>query len=601
MLFLWENLGINDIMLLTSRGENQVNYKVLYRKYRPTDFDNLVGQDYTKKMLTNIIESGKIGHAYIFTGPRGTGKTSSAKLFAKAINCLDSKNGNPCGKCTNCEQFATSPDIIEIDAASNNGVDEMRELIDNVKLAPTSMKYKVYIIDEVHMLSASAFNALLLTLEEPPSHVVFILATTDIQKVPITILSRCQRFDFRPIDNKHLIERLTYVSKEENIDITPEALQEIAFISAGGMRDALSILDQVAADNEKVDVDTVIANFGTISGERIKDFVRNFLDDNVSEVLAFLNDVCNKGVYYSVFLEKLILELRNTAIDIKLGKLNYNFDMIYDLILELNGCLSNINININPYTLIEMAILKYLKPGDSKVSTTNSEISDEKNISREINGEIAYDNEENISREINEENAYDNEENISREIKREEAGSSYKAVEVQLELDQASESGDSSSKKPISDNFIKIRVNNCFAEANKESKQMFMDKWKDLLDHLAVSDMYMMSLLADCVVEAASSKYVIISSKVDSTNALINSSIKEVETLFMNLYNIDCRFVALTNDQWLTVKDEYINNLKNKVPYTLIDEEFEETLLDDNDELSKLAMEIFGSDNIEFE
>ena len=220
-----------------------MEYKVLYRKYRPQDFDSVVGQEYTTTLLKNIVKDDKISHAYIFTGPRGTGKTSSAKIFARAINCLDSKDGNPCNKCQNCKIANENPDIIEIDAASNNSVDDIRDLIENSRLAAAVSKYKVYIIDEFHMLSTSAFNALLLTLEEPPSNVVFILATTDIQSVPITVLSRCQRFDFRPISNEDIVERLKFVCKKEKIKISDEALDEISYMSNGGLRDALSILD----------------------------------------------------------------------------------------------------------------------------------------------------------------------------------------------------------------------------------------------------------------------------------------------------------------------------------------------------------------------
>ena len=222
-----------------------MNYKVLYRKYRPNNFDSLIGQKHVVEILKNSIKENKVAHAYLFSGPRGTGKTSTARILAKTINCLNNKNGVACEECENCKSFGTNPDIIEIDAASNNGVEEIRELINNVKIMPTSLKYKIYIIDEVHMLSQSAFNALLLTLEEPPEHVIFILATTNLESVPITILSRCQRFDFRKINEKDIIDRLEYICKEENISYELDGLKEIAILADGGLRDALSILDQL--------------------------------------------------------------------------------------------------------------------------------------------------------------------------------------------------------------------------------------------------------------------------------------------------------------------------------------------------------------------
>ena len=241
-----------------------MDYKVLYRKYRPQTFDEVVGQNNTVKLLKDSIVDNKISHAYIFSGPRGTGKTSTAKIFAKAINCSHNVDGNPCNECNSCINYRTSSDIYEIDAASNNGVDQIREIIDSVKLSPVSSKYKVYIIDEVHMLSTSAFNALLLTLEEPPSHVVFILATTNIESVPITILSRCQRLDFKKISDEDIINRLKDVAKSEKIKITDEAIQEIAYISDGGLRDALSILDQLSKKNCEITDEIVLDTIGII-------------------------------------------------------------------------------------------------------------------------------------------------------------------------------------------------------------------------------------------------------------------------------------------------------------------------------------------------
>ena len=194
-----------------------MDYKVLYRKYRPSDFSNVVGQDYTVKMLKNAIMNDKISHAYLFTGPRGTGKTSTAKIFAKTINCENLVNGEACGKCNSCLNFNSSADIIEIDAASNNGVDDIRELINNVKIAPSEGRYKIYIIDEVHMMTQNAFNALLLTLEEPPAHAIFIMATKNVESVPITILSRCQRFNFKKIALEDIKNRLAFVCQNEGI------------------------------------------------------------------------------------------------------------------------------------------------------------------------------------------------------------------------------------------------------------------------------------------------------------------------------------------------------------------------------------------------
>ena len=336
-----------------------MEYQVLYRKYRPHDFDSLVGQEYTKKILKNSVKSGKFAHAYIFTGPRGTGKTSSAKIFAKAINCLNPVDGNPCNKCENCLNFSSSPDIIELDAASNNGVDDIREIINNVRLAPNSMKIKVYIIDEFHMLSTSAFNALLLTLEEPPKDVVFILATTDIQSVPITVLSRCQRFDFKSISLNDIENRLKYVCEQESIDITEDAIKEIALMSNGGLRDALSILDQLSSLDCQIDVNAVINNFGGVSNKKLKELFSYYETNDIENVIHTINIFKENGIDIKILIGKIINYLKNILIAIKTEKYNGNliFDNIYNFIFELNNLLYMDKSSASYYDLLEFVFL----------------------------------------------------------------------------------------------------------------------------------------------------------------------------------------------------------------------------------------------------
>ena len=340
-----------------------MNYKVLYRKYRPDGFDTLIGQKHVVEILKNSIKEQKLAHAYLFSGPRGTGKTSTARILAKSVNCLDNKNGIACEKCENCLSFNGNPDIIEIDAASNNGVDEIRELINNVKIMPTSLKYKVYIIDEVHMLSQSAFNALLLTLEEPPEHVIFILATTNLESVPITIVSRCQRFEFHRITDKDIVERLKFVCDEENIKYEDDGLKEIAILADGGLRDALSILDQLSK-NEEVITSTLVANeIGSISNKKIEDLVQSLGENDILNIEKIFDELQSSNLNYKVFVKKVIEVLSNLGVKLltspEVSRLS--FDDCKNLVLELNNILMKINISVNPYTLIKMVMLGYVE------------------------------------------------------------------------------------------------------------------------------------------------------------------------------------------------------------------------------------------------
>ena len=291
-------------------------YQALYRKYRPSNFDEVVGQTHIIQTLKNAIANDRIAHAYLFCGPRGTGKTSIAKIFAKMLNCENDEN-RPCGECLNCQmvQNNSQPDIIEIDAASNNGVDEVRNLIDKVKYAPMEGKYKVYIIDEVHMMSTGAFNALLKTIEEPPKNVIFILATTEPNKVLPTIISRCQRFDFTKVNQDNIVKRLQIVCKEEQIEVDEEALRLIAQLADGGMRDSLSILDQcVAYCSNTVSIDDVRQIYGVLTTDDLGQLFGYLYEQDIDSLISKLQDCSDKGMDLKRLTSDLITLLKDSII-----------------------------------------------------------------------------------------------------------------------------------------------------------------------------------------------------------------------------------------------------------------------------------------------
>ena len=359
-------------------------HKALYRAYRPQTFKDVVGQEHIIKTLKNQIENGNVGHAYLFCGTRGTGKTSTAKIFARAVNCIDSVNEEPCNECEVCKDILNDNimDVIEIDAASNNSVDDVREIRENVKYTPAKCKYKVYIIDEVHMLSQGAFNALLKTLEEPPSYVIFILATTEPHKIPATILSRCQRFDFKRVTVQDMSYRMKEICEDVNIEVDERALNLIARNSQGALRDALSILDQcMSFSDDKIEYKDVVDLLGTVNIEQLFEMAEYVIKEDTKKCLEILNEFVIWGKDIKNLIDDLIDHFRNLMI----CKVSTELDEIISLpeetieqlkaqssLIETNDIIRILNIlsetqdNIksssNPRVLAEVSIMKLSQP-----------------------------------------------------------------------------------------------------------------------------------------------------------------------------------------------------------------------------------------------
>ncbi|MGN0480260.1 MAG: DNA polymerase III subunit gamma/tau, partial [Lachnospiraceae bacterium] len=362
-----------------------MSYQALYRKWRPSEFEDVKGQEHIVTTLQNQIKADRIGHAYLFCGTRGTGKTTVAKIFAKAVNCEHPVDGSPCGECESCKAISAgaSMNVIEIDAASNNGVDNIREIRDEVQYSPTTGKYKVYIIDEVHMLSIGAFNALLKTLEEPPSYVIFILATTEVHKIPITILSRCQRYDFRRITIETIAARLSHLMKEENIVVEDRAIRYIAKAADGSMRDALSLLDQCIAFylGKELTYDNVLEVLGAVDTEVFGKFLRLIVAGEVTPVIKLLDEIIMQGRELTQFVVDFTWYLRNLmlirtsenvedVIDVSSDNLKLlkeeakmvDSETLMRYIRVLSELSNSIKFSTQKRVMVEIGLIKLIKP-----------------------------------------------------------------------------------------------------------------------------------------------------------------------------------------------------------------------------------------------
>lgn len=526
-------------------------YQALYRKYRPKTFDDVIGQDIIIKTLKNSIIQNKISHAYLFAGPRGSGKTTIAKILAKTVNCQHLKGAEVCNKCVCCTQNNhQNMDIIEIDAASNNGVDEIREINNKVNLVPSLGKYKIYIIDEVHMLTIGAFNALLKTLEEPPSHVIFILATTDPQKVPITILSRCQRFDFKKISEGNIIERLKYITECENISIKIDALSEIARLGDGSLRDSISILDQAIAyaDGEITLKDIHDIN-GTISQQDLQVLIQSIFDNNIVEVMNTLDNYSDNGKSIVKITEEIIIFFKNIILasvskeyenDLyKKFVLNISPETLLDDIRILNETLLDMKKFSNPKMLLELSLIKimHVSSNDKKDLTVN-----ETKVEHQES-----DNQTKIEQQLNEKNtktklAKQRQTDISREMENRED------ILPEIEL------------------WKQTRIQNTLAKFSK--KELLEVKNHLNCDEYLLDEKFNQyaSLILDGTLKAASDEYLIF---VYKTKHLIRTFIDNIINIekFINLAlskNYKC--IAVDEEEWNIIKEEF-NSKSKKYDY----------------------------------
>lgn len=496
-----------------------MNYQALYRKYRPKNFDEVVGQEVTIQILKNAIENNHTSHAYLFFGPRGTGKTSIAKIFSRTINCDNPKNGIPCEKCDNCKISKDSGcvDIIEIDAASNNGVDEIRDLKSKISFVPSDLKYKVYIIDEVHMLSTGAFNALLKTLEEPPSHAIFILATTELHKVPATIISRCQTLEFKKINDTSMIAKLKEISEKEKIKIDEDGINEICKYSNGGLRDAIGLLEKAASyTNDKITDNVIKMISGNISENELEEFTKLFDDKNIEQIIVLINKYYYEGIDLIKLANNLIDYIRTKMIKSK----EYSKERS-KLIIELDRMVSMMEKSENTKILFEATIINYLLDDDNP----------------ELKFNVKVENNEVVTPKKEDKPKVDNSE---KEIKDKE-------------------------KSELKD----IRIGNTLCNPKKDIISKIRSEWSKIADYAFDEELGNIARLlsSDITAVAASDTNIILESKLGGIANQLNDDIDSVEKIFKKAFENDYKIICLSESEWNDTRKEFLKN-KDKFKYT---------------------------------
>lgn len=609
-------------------------YKTLYRVYRPQKFEDVAGQEHIITTLRHAVEENKIAHAYLFCGPRGTGKTTIAKLLAKAINCTG--NLKPCDECENCQEITQGnhPDVIEIDAASNNGVDEVRSLIEKVKYAPTQGRFKVYIIDEVHMMSIGAFNALLKTLEEPPAHVVFILATTEPHKILPTIISRCQRFDFTKLTLKDIVARMKIVVKEENYKCDNEALEMIAKLADGGMRDALSILEQCLAFNDQhLTVQDVNHIYGIVSLENKIDFMKTLLTKDMKKSLATLEDMKMNGIDIKrltldlVDILKDIIIYRNTHDEMVLFVLSkYYLDMIVpfmscdeafmfiDILMEASEKYAKA---INPAIYFELAILKMCNQvKEEKVIETKKvaipEVKVQKeDVLKEVD-QILNKPQQTIKSVIEQPLEY-----IEPMLSDEPIDDSMIGEPIQEEPEQFIQEEiptfDFEKKEDVEENIdddVKVSqddILNILVQAKRDILESIQTRWPIIKRYLAnLNTAKSAAMLCDGSAVAACEGGLVISFEFQPAVNAVNyyKNYKQLNSFLTEILGHEYRFVAIQQDEWIKLRSHFIELKKRgqlPAPRELTLKHIDGHDLDhlDLNEAQEFAVKMFG-DLVEF-
>lgn len=525
-----------------------MDYQALYRMYRPQSFDDVVGQTHVTKTLRNAISKGKQSHAYIFSGPRGTGKTSIAKVFAKAINCLNSDDGEPCNECAICKGITqgTNSDVIEIDAASNNGVDEIRNIRDKVKYAPSESKYKVYIIDEVHMLTTGAFNALLKTLEEPPSHAIFILATTEPHKIPPTIISRAQRFDFKAISMDQIVDRLKFVAESQSLEYDTAALEFIAKTSEGGMRDALSIMDQaIAFGDERLTLQDALNVTGSVDEAALNDLFKDVVEGNVKEAFGRYHHFISEGKEVNRLINDMIYFVRDTIM-IKTSNasieydalVSFELDTLYRMIDIINDTLVSIRFSVNQNVHFEVLLVKLAEMIKAQPQTVQNMATTA--VATEPDNDVLLQRMEQLENELK-----------------------------TLKAQGVSNSGQTQQpKKPTrtvqrsKNAFSMQQIAKVLDKANKEDIKLLKDHWQEVIDHAKSNDKKsLVSLLQNSEPVAASEDHVLVKFEEEIHCEIVNKDDEKrnnIESVVCNIVNKTVKVVGVPSDQWLRVRSEYI-------------------------------------------